>query len=340
MTSVAKYTINDFNNIILNGFNYELSAQTLATINEISKSVGYHDTIYNPIFKKRENPLLTDNVVISEFNNSSNSINNGGSIRKRKGNKAMEINDDDWENMRSFHTTKIESKTGIDSQIDQIRLHINKITDKNYKDLRDKIIIIIEAMINTNIDKDDMNRVSGVLFDIASNNRFYSKNYADLLSDLSKQFTIISSTIQNNLDKFTDLFNNIEYVDPNVNYDKFCEINKLNEKRKALSAFYINLMNNGIIKQEQIKFITRNLLQQIYDFVSVENKKNEVDELAENVALLYKKELYEDDEADDYDEIDGHTITEIIEKLANSKVKDYKSLTNKTIFKFMDLVEN
>ena len=30
---------------------------------------------------------------------------------------------------------------------------------------------------------------------------------------------------------------------------------------------------------------------------------------------------------------------EIIEKIANSKVKDYKSLTNKSLFKFMDLIE-
>ena len=30
---------------------------------------------------------------------------------------------------------------------------------------------------------------------------------------------------------------------------------------------------------------------------------------------------------------------EIIEKIANSKVKDYKSLTNKTLFKFMDLID-
>ena len=30
---------------------------------------------------------------------------------------------------------------------------------------------------------------------------------------------------------------------------------------------------------------------------------------------------------------------EIIEKISHSKVKDYKSLTNKTIFKFMDMIE-
>ena len=71
----------------------------------------------------------------------------------------------------------------------------------------------------------------------------------------------------------------------------------------------------------------------------MENKKNEVDELAENVALLYKKELYENDNGHLYPLIDGYTIDGLIEIIANSKVKDYKSLTNKTVFKFMDLFD-
>jgi hypothetical protein len=51
----------------------------------------------------------------------------------------------------------------------------------------------------------------------------------------------------------------------------------------------------------------------------------------------YRKELFTTNY--DYEKIDGFTILEMIEKLAHSKVKDYKSLTNKTIFKFMDMIE-
>ena len=85
--------------------------------------------------------------------------------------------------------------------------------------------------------------------------------------------------------------------------------------------------------------ITRNLLSQIYTFILIDDKKNEVDELTETVAILYKKEFYEDDYGEDYQQIEGFTICEIIEKIAKSKVKDYKSLTNKSLFKFMDLIE-
>ena len=149
----------------------------------------------------------------------------------------------------------------------------------------------------------------------------------------------MKSTFERNFINFTDLFNDIEYIDPNVNYDKFCEINKINEKRRSLAAFYLNLMLNGIIPEKQIMQITRNLLAQVYSFILEDDKKNEVDELTETVSILYKKELYANDSGEHYEKINGNTINEVINHLANSKVKDYKSLTNKTLFKFMDLID-
>jgi hypothetical protein len=162
--------------------------------------------------------------------------------------------------------------------------------------------------------------------------------YADLYSDLSSKYDTMKNTFENNFEKFVDLFNIIEYVDPKVNYDKFCEINKANEKRKSLASFYLNLMINGIIDKTQIIVITRNLLEQIYRYISIDDKKNEVDELSETVSILYKKDIYDDD-CNNYEQIEGYNINEIIEKIAKSKVKDYKSLTNKTLFKFMDLID-
>ena len=160
-----------------------------------------------------------------------------------------------------------------------------------------------------------------------------------MYSVLISKYNEIKETFESNFHSFTELFSNIEYIDSNVNYDKFCENNKKNEKRRSLAAFYINLMNNNVISKVQIMKITRDLLAQIYSFITIENKKNEVDELTETIAILYKKEIYEHDEGEDYEQIEGYTINEIIEKVATSKVKDFKSLTNKSLFKFMDLIE-
>jgi hypothetical protein len=326
-TDSLKYTLDDFNTIIFNGFNYELPNDVLNIISEIALEVGSPNYVKTPVFKKKENPIKMEQT-----------INNNNNNRKRRGNKNMEmINDNDWETIRSFQTTKIEAKIGLDSEIDLIRSYLNKITDKNYKETANNIIMVIEKMIENNITNDEMIKVSSTIFDIASTNRFYSKIYAELYSELIKKYEIMRETFEKSLNTFIELFNVIEYIDPSVDYNSFCRINKNNEKRKSLASFFMNLMDNKIIEKEQIILITRNLLNQLYNYISEENKKNEVDELGENVSLLYRKELFTSNY--DYEKIDGFTILEMIEKLAHSKVKDYKSLTNKTIFKFMDMIE-
>ena len=328
------YTLEKINEILYQGFEYKLPDETLENISKLSSEVGSPDYIKTPVFQKRENPMKVEPSV-----NSKESFSGGGGHKKRRGKANEVVNDEDWDQLRTFQTTKIEEKTGIDTQIDNIRVNLNKMSDKNYNDMRNKIIDIIDNLIVENITDEEMVRVSSIIFDIASTNRFYSKMYADLYSELSSKYDTLKNTFENNFKKFVDLFNIIEYVDPKVNYDRFCEINKANEKRKALASFYLNLMINGIIDKAQIMLITRNLLDQIYRFISVEDKKNEVDELIETIAILYKKDIYEHDDGDNYEQIDGFTINEVIEKIAKSKVKDYKSLTNKALFKFMDLID-
>ena len=331
-TMKSIYSLEKINEILYQGFEYSLPDETLKIISNLSSEVGSPDYIKTPVFQKRENPMKVEPSVYVKESSS-------GGNKKRRGKANEIVNDEDWETLRTFQTTKIEEKTGIDNQIDNIRVSLNKMSDKNYIDMRNKIIDIIDNLIVGNITDEEMGRVSAIIFDIASTNRFYSKMYADLYSDLSSKYDTMRNTFENNFKKFVDLFNVIEYVDPKVNYDKFCEINKANEKRKSLASFYLNLMNNGIIDKNQIMVITRNLLEQVYRYISLDDKKNEVDELTETVAILYKKDIYDDDDGDDYDQIEGFTIYEVIEKIAKSKVKDYKSLTNKALFKFMDLID-
>jgi len=325
-TKTLRYSLEQIENIVFNGFDYQIPDSIMETISNLAMQVGSPNYDRTPIFKKRENPMKVEPVQKD----------NG---KKRRGNKTMEVlNDDDWDSIKTFQTTKIESKTGVDADLDSIRSFINKLTDKNYIDMRNKIIDVIDKIVLENTGA-DLSNIGTNIFEVASSNRFCSKNYADLYSDLSNKYEFIRDKCQENFKQFVSLFNNIEYVDPSENYDRFCEINKTNEKRKSLATFYMNLMNNGIITKQEIMIITRNLLADVYKFISIENKKNEVEELTETVALLYKKELYENDDGDDYEQIEGYNINEIIERIANSKVKDYKSLTNKALFKFMDLID-
>jgi hypothetical protein len=335
-TKTLRYTLEDFENITFGGFEYNIPDKVLETISQLAMHVGSPDYIRTPIFPKRENPMKASSQINTGVLPISNIKDSG---KKRRGNKAIEIvNDEDWEAIRNFQTTKIETKSGIDADLDSIRAFINKLTDKNYNEMCGKIIEVIVKIVTENPEA-KLDNISSNIFDMASSNRYYSKIYAQLYSDLSKKFEFIRSAYVNNLERFTQLFDTIEYVDSNENYDRFCEINKINEKRKSLASFYLNLVTFGIIPQTEIMQITRNLLTKVYEYLSLDGKKNEVDELTETVAILYKKELYEDDEGDNYELIDGHTITEIIEYIAKSKVRDHQSLTNKSLFKFMDLID-
>jgi hypothetical protein len=327
-TKLLRYSLDNYNTILFNGFDYKLPDETLEIISNLSLQVGSPDYVRTPVFKKRENPMKFEPVLPKD------------NLKKGKRNKATEIvNDDDWDAIRTFQTTKMEEKNGIEVYIDLVRNYLNKLTDKNYIDICNKIVEIIDKLCIDKITTEEMSHFSSAIFDIASTNRFYSKIYADLYSELSSKYEELKLTFENNFNKFTDLFNNIEYVDSKVDYDKFCEINKINEKRKSLASFYLNLMSNGIISPIQIIKITRNLLTQIYTFISQDEKKNEVDELTETIAILYKKDIYSENYSNEYELISGFTINEIIEKIAKSKVKDYKSLTNKSLFKFMDLID-
>jgi hypothetical protein len=341
-TKIMRYTLDDFNNITFNGFKFDFPQDTLQIISELSLEVGSPNYVKTPVFQKRINPMKIESFVKDKEINMLN--------KKKRNNKTMEVlNDDDWESLRTFQTTQIEKKVGFDAQIDLIRSYLNKLTDKNYDDIKIKIIDVIENINNLKLESNNTESTSNekdteilklgtIIFEIASTNRFYSKIYADLYSELINKYDIMKGVFEENLNNYITLFDIIEYVEPNVDYNKFCKINKDNERRKSLSAFFVNLMKNNIIPKDKIITLLHNLLNQLYTNINQDNKKSEVDELTENIALLFRKDLFNDNTIS-YELIDNMTINELIQKLAHSKSKNYLSLTNKSIFKFMDLID-
>ena len=58
--------------------------------------------------------------------------------------------------------------------------------------------------------------------------------------------------MMSNFNIFYESFENIDSADPNVDYDKFCKINKEMKKEKALSQFFANLMLESLIEKNAI----------------------------------------------------------------------------------------
>lgn len=312
-----KYSLQDFMNITFNSFDFALPDETIELINKLSCQVGSPTYIKTPLFQKRD----MKDVNVLNF--------------KKKKNNGKNI-DEDWDTLRSFQTTKLEQKVGIDVQIDLIRSYLNKMTDRNFIEIKNKITELLDKLIEDGIEQEDITKIGENIFEIASNNRFYSKLYADLYSELIQKYEIMKILFENSLNAYMELFVTIEYIEASEDYDKFCKINKINESRKAISNFFVNLMMNSIISKEVINNLIVSLFKQIHIFIYEDNKKNEVDELVENVCILFRKEVVEMFSSE---VVDGLTVLDLIDKLAKSKSKNFTSLSNKSIFKFIDLVE-
>lgn len=335
-----KYNLNVFREISFNGFNFTIPDDNVELINALAAQVGSQTYIRTPVFQKREHK---EGETALSFGSSQSSFKLGG--KKRKGNKNMEISNDDWDTLRTFQATKMEQKVGLDLQIDNIRALLNKLSDKTFLDIRDNIMSKMDEIVGSeDFSKEVADKISESIYEISSNNKFFSKIYADIYTALATKYVFMKELFSRKYDNFKNDFKDIVFVDPKVNYDLFCDANKQNDKRRANTQFFVNLSLNGFISKASIVMLLRDLLETINSMINQTDKKNEVDEITEHVAILYKKdmieEVFRDNEIDEEDyEVDGDSIVDTITNLAKSKAKDFKSLSNKSIFKYMDLIE-
>jgi hypothetical protein len=323
--NTGKYSLSQIKAI--NNFTFEINPEVLSMVSYLTTQVGYPTSITNTTFDKKPS-----NSAIKEDDYEPPS-------RKKKGNRAMEITGtEDWDSLRSFQTTKMEQKTGIDALIGQIRLHLNKINKEAFLNMREEIIANIDEVIKLEPNQAILTeKVGFIIYDISANNKFFSKIYADLYAELVTKYVWLRPVFDANFSSFITLFQNIVYVDSAANYDGFCEMNKMIISRKANSQFFVNLALNGFIPKYTVINILHQLLIIISEMINQDGKNEEVGELTDNVAILFNKELMTDVTSEHV--IDKLSIVKFITKLSKGKVKDYKSLSNRVIFKYMDMIE-
>ena len=307
-----KYTLDDFTNITFQGFAFDFPPEVLKIISDLSLEVGSPNYVKTPTFTKRSEVLVEDTFH----------------RKKQRSTNA---------NTNAYTSSLLEQsvKSSFETQLSVIRSHLNKLTDKNYKDISTKIIQLLDEIFLSNSLEEQLITLGNAMFEIASTNRFYSKVYAKLYAELIQKYQIMKDIFEKNFNGFMGLFSNIEYVDMEVDYETFCKNNKNNEKRKAVATFFVNLMENKVIEESAIIQLLRNLMELVFTHVHLENKKNEVDEWTENIAILYNKAMVKNS----YELINGSTITELIHLFGHSKVKTYPSLSSRSIFKYLDLSE-
>ena len=294
-----------------------LNSETIAKINALATLVGAPSYKRTPVFKQRTNHHPQRKKVISAA---------------------------DWTEIRNFKATELEKKEeGVEKDIDELRCLLNKLTSQNYEKMQDNIMTSLTKIIKKNCKEEDLEKIGEAIFNIGSMNKFWSALYAKLYNTIITNFPLMQEIYKKNLENFLSLFNEIRYINAEEDYDEFCKINKENEKRRAVGSFFVHLMNNGIIKEAEILKLIYNLKNKLFASMNEENIKEKVEEIAENIVILIaggKNKLGAAPISSPVDVLfDWDACVEFIENMTKMKANEHPSLSNKVIFKFMDLEE-
>lgn len=312
------------------GFNYVLPEKTLGLINRIARMVGAPSYIKTPIFHK--------NNKVRRNNGNGNRNHKGKNNHKGKHNKKKSpkpLTDDEWETLRTFEETKLRQiSEGIEKDIALVTTQLNKLTNDTYDVCSEELCDIMDRLMKV-AEKDDVLRVCNSIFKISSSNGFYSRVFAKILSKLINTYSMMKDVFYENYENFMSYFESFEYVNPDEDYDAFCELNRENERRRAYAKCVANLVCEGIISTDEIiKHIA--MLVHKFKLTIDEEKRNYVAEQITEIIFAIVSECYDTIKThDDFTEF----VYNDIKQMSKMKRRDYTSLSSKCIFKMMDLID-
>lgn len=357
--SKGDYDLIEERNFDKNSF---LSKDTLTIINDLTDQVSAPTYSKTPSFPSQSQtdksvPLQSPSVLsytskYTSLNSSSSSSeirsaqlhkNRGGQYSKSPGSSSQYKRttsdhnkpDEKWRaNKSTFQPTKLQrNKEGSKGIIEDIRLLLNKLTDKTYKKISEQIIEIVNTIESNEIKSE----VTEQIIKVACTNNINCKSYAYLLKDVDNQLgvsdgTCITNTLLSYSNSFTELIG--VSTSPDDDYDKFCEVNLCNNKRKGTSLFIYYLMVNNLVSvSEMIK-----LVQDMTAVLKSQLDKSDAvmcnEELAENIYVLSKHilENTEDKENRIFELIMSHDF-------ALYTKNKYVGITQKAKFKIMDIMD-
>jgi len=239
-----------------------------------------------------------------------------------------------WENKIPFKTTEIVKKEGIDKLFTDIKGALNKLSIKNYDTIEPIVFGHIENIYqHPDFDSEIVvPKIASLIFDFACINKTHSELYAKLYRILTDQRPDFSAPVVVLKTTYLSSFDNIVYVDPDSDYDRYCEITKENDRRKSISVFLVNLMNNQLISEDSIIEVITQITQKVVDASDVVGQMHCVEELTEVLYVYVKSAFGYLKEHAGWNIIGTH-----IYQYAAYKAKEHAGLSSRIIFKYMDM---
>jgi hypothetical protein len=238
-----------------------------------------------------------------------------------------------WQSIKNFQKTTILKNAG-DYDITNI---LNKITDKNYEIQKKQLFdIIININANDNYEK-DIDIIYNIIIDIVKNNIFLSLIYAKLSKEIFeinnnfyKKIIEDGKILSDYLLSKTEISNDESILHKkDKDYDILCKHNKNNDQKKSILLFFVNIFKND----EDNLYILMNILDKIFETFETniykEEEKQNNEEICELMFIILSnvKEIYEKYENKLF-------------LISKYKIKNAPGMSNKILFKLMDILDN
>ena len=211
-----------------------------------------------------------------------------------------------------------------------------------------KAVIILDALNNSEIqvnnfndlinndllNSDNLKDTCKYIFEYATTSRCNGKTYARLYIELMEKYDIFKEEFNGNFDSYTQLFDKIESTTQGDNYELFCKLNSINEKRKAFSEFISNLVLLEAVDIKNIEEIILNLQSELIYSVEWNNETPKCEEICENLLIFITNLCNKLKDLESWDKIVSN-----INEVKILKVNDVISMSNKIKFKHMDMLD-
>ncbi len=164
---------------------------------------------------------------------------------------------------------------------------LNKITDKTYDTLSKQILELIQ---NIN-DESRQEEICEKIFLIISTNSFYSELYTKLYSKMIKIHKSFHQIFMKQYNNYKISFDNLEYVSPNEDYDKYCAYVKQIDNIKSITTFLINCLNYSICNPGDIIELILLFQKKLIDQLEIKEKIYENENYISNIYLIIKEQI-------------------------------------------------
>ena len=242
--------------------------------------------------------------------------------------------DEKWRGTKtSFQVTKIKrNKEGDKGIVDEIRLLLNKLTDKTYKKISEQIENIISEIVSSEL----KNEIIQQIINFACINNINGKSYADLLSQLDNSLGVsegdcIKTLMTTYSDSFSELLG--KSTSPEEDYDTFCEMNVKNNKRKGTLQFICFLSESSMVDHNIIGSVFEDLTSLLLKNMDDQSATSYNEEVAENIYIITKNSL---------SNMKGQKISNVQSLILSHDfsvytARKYQGITQKAKFKIMDI---